>query len=93
MQSFYEQWKDKGVTILAINVYGKQKSVELFVMAEEMTFPVILDSDGTVAESYKLEFLPTTFFIDRQGIIRYITDDPFRSQEDIEEIILEMEYP
>lgn len=93
MESFYNRWKDEGVTILALNVYGKQRAVQLYVMAEEMTFPVLLDSEGTVAESYELEFLPTTFFIDRQGIIRYVMDDPFKSQEDIEKIIEEIEYP
>lgn len=87
MESFYNQWKDKGVTILALDVYGKTKAVQIFVMAQEMTFPVLLDSEGKVAESYKLEYLPTTFFVDRQGIIRHIVDDPFKSQEDIEKII------
>jgi peroxiredoxin len=93
LQSFYDQWKDKGATVLAINVYGKQKSVEIYVMAQDISFPVLLDYDGKVAESYKLEFLPTTFFVDRQGIIRYIVDDPFKKPEDIEKIIEEMEHP
>jgi hypothetical protein len=32
-----------------------------------------LDSNGRVTRIYQIQALPTTFFIDRQGIIRNVT--------------------
>jgi peroxiredoxin len=37
-----------------------------------LTFPVVLDSQYVVADLYSVNSLPTTFFIDREGVIRDI---------------------
>jgi peroxiredoxin len=35
-------------------------------------FPVVFDMDGAVSRRYQIQALPTTFFIDRKGIIRQV---------------------
>lgn len=42
--------------------------------AEEhgLTFPILLDSDGAVSRAYRLRSLPSTFIVDRRGVIRQI---------------------
>jgi cytochrome c biogenesis protein CcmG/thiol:disulfide interchange protein DsbE len=35
-----------------------------------VSFPAVLDSEGTVAAAYRVTGMPTTFFIDERGIIR-----------------------
>ncbi|MFA5872865.1 MAG: TlpA disulfide reductase family protein [Anaerolineales bacterium] len=37
-----------------------------------MTFPILLDRDGSVSALYQLKGLPTTFFVNREGIIRTV---------------------
>jgi peroxiredoxin len=44
--------------------------VEVFVAEYGLTFPVLMDYDGTVARLYQLKSLPTSFFIGRDGVIR-----------------------
>jgi hypothetical protein len=38
----------------------------------ELTFPVPLDRSGDVSRLYQLRALPSTFFIDRHGVIRQV---------------------
>lgn len=72
MQKFYEK---HDIEILAINLTETEPSrgqVNGFVDEFGMTFPVLLDNDLTVAEdTYKIQPIPSSFFIDTKGIIRF----------------------
>jgi len=41
-----------------------------------LTFPIPLDLQGDVSQVYGVRSLPTTFFIDRNGVIRQIQNGP-----------------
>ena len=47
------------------------KNIE-FVQELGLTFPVLLDRTGEVGYKYQLRSLPTTFFVDRQGVIQQV---------------------
>ena len=46
--------------------------------------PADLDSDGQVAEKYRISGIPTTFFIDKEGIIQIMKIGAYASQADLE---------
>ena len=48
------------------------QEVEAFVQEFGLTYPILLDRDGTVGLLYQLNGLPTTFFINREGVIRTV---------------------
>lgn len=61
--------------VLAVNMTGSEASaaaVGRFVERAGYTFPVLLDEDGAVADAYMVGMLPTSFFMDGDGIIRSI---------------------
>ncbi|WP_255507901.1 peroxiredoxin [Lysinibacillus sp. BW-2-10] len=72
MQSFYEKNKDNGVEIIAVNLTaldeGKQ-AVEKFVNEYGLTFPVVLDENGSVGKLYEILTIPTSYIIDAEGRI------------------------
>ncbi|MCI0552207.1 MAG: TlpA family protein disulfide reductase, partial [Anaerolineae bacterium] len=37
-----------------------------------LTYPILLDRDGSVSALYQLRGLPTTYFVNRAGIIRTV---------------------
>ena len=59
-----------GFVVLAINSQESIDTVTGFLGDHEFTFPVLLDPDGVVMSSYEIRGLPTSFFIDRDGIVR-----------------------
>lgn len=86
-QEIYEdvEWQTAGLVILAVNVGESPSTAEGFMEANSLTFPVLLDEEEEVAIRYNIRAIPTTFFIDENGIIRYIDVGAFRSKLDIEQ--------
>jgi len=74
LNKVYEEYKDKGLVILAVNATNQDNpaAVEAFVAQFGLRFPVLMDNDGTVSRLYELRSLPTTFFIGRDGVIRRV---------------------
>jgi peroxiredoxin len=74
LQRLYEANRARGLEILAVNtVYqDSRNSAQDFISEYGLTFPIPLDLSGSVARLYQLQALPTTFFIDPEGIIRQV---------------------
>lgn len=74
MQSIVENYAAQPVTILAINPAYQDDLTDIkeFLKNLSATFLVPLDDDGEVSRLYLVSALPTTFFIDREGIIRKV---------------------
>lgn len=66
----YEQYKDD-VEVYAINLTSSDniRSVEQFVNEFSFEFPVLLDKHGSVGEAYQVLAIPTTYFVNADGII------------------------
>lgn len=60
------------VAIVGVNQAEDAERVRTFVMDLGLTFTMPLDERGQVSRAYNVRSLPTTFFIDRTGVIRRI---------------------
>lgn len=74
LENAYKQYKDSGVVVLGLNVTNQdsEKDIPPFVDEFGLTFPILLDRDGSVSALYQLKGLPTTYFVNREGIIRTV---------------------
>jgi cytochrome c biogenesis protein CcmG, thiol:disulfide interchange protein DsbE len=74
MQQVFMDYEQDGFVVLAVNnlPQDRRESVEAFVLEEKLTFPVLLDNSGTVSTRYQVNSMPTSFFIDPEGIIREV---------------------
>ncbi|MCS7061956.1 MAG: redoxin domain-containing protein [Anaerolineae bacterium] len=64
------RYAEQGVVVLGVNVREPVETVRTFASAMAMEFPILLDTDGAVADRYKLQGIPTTLFLDAAGIVR-----------------------
>ncbi|HHU50678.1 MAG TPA: TlpA family protein disulfide reductase [Firmicutes bacterium] len=69
---FAQEYRGRGVAIVAVNLQEKPAQVREFVRKQAMEFPVLLDTEAKVAREYYVTAIPTTFFIDREGRIRLV---------------------
>jgi len=69
MEKFHQQAKDD-VVILAVNI-DPQYNVQEFITEMGITFPILLDKKDDVNSIYQVLTIPTTYFIDEEGIIRH----------------------
>ena len=84
IQGIYEEWSDKGLVVLAINTGESSSKVRGFLQSHSLSFPVLLDTNQDVALKYNIRAIPTTFFIDKDGIIQGIKISAFSSKAEIE---------
>ncbi|MCB0116628.1 MAG: TlpA family protein disulfide reductase [Caldilineaceae bacterium] len=71
LQSTWERYGDN-VTIVGVDLDEDPAVVQAFVDELELTFPILLDDGAVIAERFNVSGLPTTLFIDGEGIIRQI---------------------
>jgi len=74
MQRVYEKYSAQGFTILAVNAIlqdDEQKALD-FVREMGLTFPVLFEYGGEVSSLYDAQALPSSYFIDPQGIIQEV---------------------
>lgn len=69
MQNQYERFKEKGVTILAVDVAEPQPVVEDFAVKYGLTFPVLLDLNQETMNLYDVAAIPVSFLIDENGTV------------------------
>jgi peroxiredoxin len=69
MEAVYNKFSDKGLEILAVNCAEDNAAVSSFIKNEGFSFPVLLDLDGRISANYGIQSIPTTFLIDRDGMI------------------------
>ena len=74
MEKMYLEYKNQGFIVLALDMTYQDNPANIAPFLQEygITFPVLLDETGAVANLYELRSLPSSFFIDRNGIIKEV---------------------
>jgi peroxiredoxin len=69
IEAAYQEHKDNGLTVLAVNADEGLTEVTSFVKSLDLTFEVLMDPGMTVNEAYRVRAYPTSFFVGRDGTI------------------------
>jgi len=72
LEALYQKYKDEGVVMVAVNLREDPKRVKRYADALGLTFPIVLDSLGETFQAYGVLALPTTVFVDSNGVVREI---------------------
>lgn len=69
----YIDYKDSGFVVVAVNVDTDRDKLDKFInnLGTDVPFTVVTDREGKIPDLYKLDAMPTSFLIDKKGIIRY----------------------
>jgi cytochrome c biogenesis protein CcmG, thiol:disulfide interchange protein DsbE len=70
LQEVSRAYENAGLVVLGLNLQESRDDVQRYADTLGLTFPLLLDRDGVVATHYNLTALPTSYFIDRDGIVR-----------------------
>jgi len=73
----YDRFASQGLVVLGVNLQESRSVIRSFADAFGMDFPIAIDGTGDVAYEYRLLGLPTTYFIDRGGVVRSLFRGPF----------------
>jgi len=71
IEKMYEEYKDQGFIVLAVNMTTQDDPAKIapFIQEYGLTFPILLDEKSITASAYQMRSLPSSYFINRAGII------------------------
>ncbi len=70
LEAVHQRYRSRGITLLGINLRERLESVQEFARSFGLAFPILIDTDGSVAGRYQVTGIPTTLFVDPSGIVR-----------------------
>jgi cytochrome c biogenesis protein CcmG, thiol:disulfide interchange protein DsbE len=70
VDEMFEKYEKKGVAVLTIHTGKPKRVAEDFVAMLRIRYPVLLDSSSRAAERCGVSVVPSTFILDRDGIVR-----------------------
>jgi len=69
-EEVYRNNRAQGLVVVGVDVAESPDEVARFVAEAGLTFPIALDTSGETTELYRIQGMPTTFFVGRDGQIK-----------------------
>ena len=71
MQKMYNQYQSRGLIFYRINSKEKAETIKQFMEKESLKVPGLMDRDGHTERLFGVWVHPTTYLINRQGLVCY----------------------
>jgi thiol-disulfide isomerase/thioredoxin len=71
-----KEYRADGLVVLAVNMQEDREAVVRYAETLGLTFPLLLDRNGSVSTRYNVTGLPTSYFVDREGTIQSMNIGP-----------------
>ncbi len=83
-----EQYTADGLVVLGVNATYQDtvSDVRAFVAQQQIPYPILLDPDNVVGQLYPTRLMPSTFLVDRTGLIRAVRVGEIDEQQLTEQI-------
>lgn len=72
LNALHDEYADLGLTVWGVNVDARKKDADKAIKRLSVQFPVLFDGKNEIAELYKVDAMPTTVIVDRDGNIRHL---------------------
>ena len=69
MEKLHQKFKDQDFAMVTINLQESASQVKSFFKEYKLTFTALLDSDGKVGIRFRINAIPTTYILDKEGRI------------------------
>lgn len=71
MQRAWEQLRDEGIVILAVNIGENEDQIFTFTGNYAVDFPLLMDRDSSAIRQWPIKGLPTSYVVDPTGRVVY----------------------
>ena len=67
-----QRYGKRGLKILTVSVDGNIENVRSFVKKNDLRLTALWDQKKRLADAYNVDAMPSTYIIDRYGVVRYV---------------------
>lgn len=71
LDALYREFHPRGVDVLAVNLDERRRDADVFLAGRPHALTVVFDPKGASAEAFGVQGMPSSFLIDRNGIVRF----------------------
>lgn len=94
IDALYRKHRAAGLEVVGVDEDEEHGEVAQFLADTKATFPIAFDKGGRAAEAFGVETMPSSFVIDRRGVVRYVhsgyhPDDAPQIAAEVEELLAE----
>ena len=72
MEQLRKDFGQSGLEVIAVNVDEKPEDAAAFLSRFPVSYPVATDGGGAVATLYDVQDMPSSYLIDRRGVVRRV---------------------
>lgn len=87
LEDLYRKYKAAGLSVVAISVDDEEPDAADFVKSLGLTYPTPWDGARKLVEAWKPRTMPTTYVVDREGVVKFLHG----GYHDGEEVAIERE--
>lgn len=91
LDKLYQSKKKDGLIVFAVDQQEEKDKVQAFVKETKLGVPVLLDSDGDMSEKYKVDGIPETIVIGKDGKVKkvFVGFNPDESPKTLKAVVEE----
>lgn len=94
LQGLRRDLRPLGFEVLAVNVDEDAADARRFLKRYPVSYPVIGDARGVIAALYDVRDMPSSYLIDRKGVVRHVhrgfnREDAARLRQQVEALLAE----
>lgn len=94
LNSLHQDFQNQGLKVIGVNLDEDKSDSIQFLKRYPAQFQLATDPSSQCAEDFKLKAMPTSYLIDRQGIVRHVhlgfrQSDQEQLQDLIQQLLLE----
>lgn len=72
LDDLYAKYQRVGFTLLGVNIDDDSRRAVKMIEELGVNFPVLFDESKSVSKLYKVEAMPVTVLVDKEGIVRHV---------------------
>jgi cytochrome c biogenesis protein CcmG/thiol:disulfide interchange protein DsbE len=88
LQRFWEEYQAREVVLIGVDYVDTPSGAMTYLKKFRITFPNAPDLQSSISSTLNRNMgVPETYFIDREGVLKFVQVGPFTSMEDIQKIV------
>jgi len=79
LEQLYQRYKDQGLVVVGVNIDRERGNMNRFLGSTDVSFPIVHDPRHQVADRYRPPRMPSSYIVDKRGVIRHVHEGFRRS--------------
>lgn len=72
LDAMHKKYEKLGFSVWGVNIDEDPAAASKVLEEIPVQFPILMDTENSIAQNYAIEAMPTTYIIDRAGNLRYL---------------------